>query len=380
MRIAFFSLNAYDMLTGGHQGDAGGGAQLQQILIGRELATRGHDIHFIEYEGDTKQEQEIDGIQVHTVPVPQGSAPRRAHQVTATSRLVLKAIEPDVCYRRVLDFGVIPLSWLSRLLGSRFVYGVAHDDELSDNPHMFSEGIKSTRLFRVVIRRALSNASAVVTQNEHQRDLAKARLSTSVFKIPNCYPVEKVDPIDLEHEPPVVFWAARFEPWKRPELVANLAEAFPEATFVMAGRPGDEGLYADIEARAETLDNLVRTGHIPISQIDRYFAAADIFLNTSVQEGFPNTFLQAWAQGTPVVSFQADPDGIILKHDIGYVADGSQDTLIELVGRLIDDPDDRAVRGSAGREYFEENHTVDAVADAYEAVFESVTDGSASED
>lgn len=375
MRIAFFSLNAYDMLTGGHRGNAGGGAQLQQILIGRELATRGHDIHFIEYDADTKQEQAIDGIQIHTVAVPQGSAPRRALQVTATTRRVLNAVDPDVCYRRVLDFGVIPLSWLSRLLGCRFVYGVAHDDELSDDPHMFADGIKSTRLFRRAIRRSLSNAAAVITQNEHQRDLAEDRLTTSVFKIPNCYPAETVDPIDWEHEPPTVFWAARFEPWKRPELVAELAVAFPTATFVMAGRPGDEALYADIEAREETLDNLVLTGHIPIADIDRYFAAADVFLNTSVQEGFPNTFLQAWAQGTPVVSFQADPDGIIQTHDIGYVAGGSPDTLSEQVGRLIDDPDDRHTRGTAGREYFESNHTVEAVADAYEAVFESVTAG-----
>ena len=43
-----------------------------------------------------------------------------------------------------------------------------------------------------------------------------------------------------------------------------------------------------------------------------------MFVNTSNIEGFPNSFLQAWVRGVPVVSF-FDPDGLITNKCLGYV-------------------------------------------------------------
>jgi hypothetical protein len=54
-RIAFFTLNAYDMLTDATDSEDVGGAQLQQILIGEELVSRNHDIYFIEYNRKNRQ-------------------------------------------------------------------------------------------------------------------------------------------------------------------------------------------------------------------------------------------------------------------------------------------------------------------------------------
>lgn len=367
--IAFFTLNAYDMLTGGHEGDAVGGAQLQQILIGKELASRGHDVYFVEYDTEIKTERTIDGIEVVTKPLPSGSERSRAITVLRGTKTVLDRIGPDVCYRRSLDFEILPLSLYCSVADTRFVYGIAHDDELTDTPHKFETGIKSTKPYKWLNRRALSNAGAVIAQNPAQYELATERLQTDVHLIPNCYVGEQTDPIEWPYESPVVFWAARFQPWKQPDLVAELARDLPEVTFVMAGGPGDEELFARLDRRSETLDNLEVLGHVPFSEIDRYFAAAELFLNTSEAEGFPNTFLQAWAQETPVVSLQVDPDDILSSREIGRVADGSVADLRDHVGKLADEREQLQTLGRTSYQYLREHHTVGAIADRYEQAF-----------
>lgn len=376
MKLTFFTFNAYDMLSGGEAGETAGGAQLQQILVGEELQRRGHDITFVEYDAEFKTEDSIDNIDIITVPKPSGSVPKRVWRVWKNTVKAIKISEPDICYRRVLDFVIFPLSILSTVSQMSFIYGFAHDDELSDSPHMFSDGIKATRPFLWATRRTLSRTSAVITQNDYQEMTAKKRLSTNVFKIPNCYPIKEVKPLDWRYEPPVVLWVARFEPWKRPDLVIMLADEFPNATFLMAGSGGDQDLFKEIEEKAQSRENIVLLGHIPIAEIDRYFATADIFLNTSEQEGFPNTFLQAWAQGTPVLSYQADPNSIIRNHSVGRIANASESILRDQLQKLLSDRNDRKFKGKTARDYFIENHTVDAVADQYERVIEFVSEDS----
>ena len=368
-RIAFFTLNAYEMLTGGYDSDAVGGAQLQQILIGRELADRGYDIAFVEYDTDRKSEGTIDGIEIVTKPRPSGSELSRGLEALSGTARVLRRLDPDVCYRRVLNFELLLLSLYTTMTETRFVYGIAHDDELTDSPHLFSEGIKNTNLYNRLNRRALSRADAVIAQNDRQHSLAIRRLDTEIHKIPNCYEIRDVEPVEWDHESPVVFWAARFQPWKRPEVVADLAEALPDVTFVMAGTPSDEQVYAEIEERAESIENLRLLGHVPFDEIDRYFLQADVFLNTSSKEGFPNTFVQSWAYGTPVASLNVDPNDILSEEGIGIVTNGDISKLRAKLEKLTGDSERLTRLGQESKAHFRSDHTVDVIADRYEQVF-----------
>jgi glycosyltransferase involved in cell wall biosynthesis len=116
-----------------------------------------------------------------------------------------------------------------------------------------------------------------------------------------------------------VLWVGRIEPWKRPESFIELARKMPGVPFTMVAPAfrGFEDYAAGIYRMAEGLKNLSIIDFVPFDEIDRYFRRAKVFVNTSTEEGFPNTFVQACMNFTPIVSLMSIPDDFIGKSGAG---------------------------------------------------------------
>ena len=95
--------------------------------------------------------------------------------------------------------------------------------------------------------------------------------------------------------------------------------------------------FESVRNQALNQRNLTFVEHVPFREIGAHFRAARLFVNTSVQEGFPNTFVQAWMHGTPVVSLSVDPGGVMARHGLGISCDGSQAALETAVSSLLAD-------------------------------------------
>ena len=77
-------------------------------------------------------------------------------------------------------------------------------------------------------------------------------------------------------------------------------------------------------AAAARLPNVTMLGAVRYAETGSLFDRAKIFLNTSSIEGFPNTFLQAWIRGVPVVTF-FDPDSLVQRLSLGRAANSVDD-------------------------------------------------------
>lgn len=375
MRIAFLTLNAYDMLSG--DGETVGGAQLQQVLIGRELADRGHDVVFIENESDHKREGHVDGIRVVTRPNRTDSNPLLQAVLRSLDLVTLLGrIDPDVCYVRMPLFELLPTAAYCMLSNTRLIYGFAHDSELGDSPIAFETRVTNNPLYRAAIRTARSTADTLIAQNEYQERLAREQYDCPVVKVSNGYqPKDEPGEPPFSGDRPVVLWVSTLRPWKRPELVLELADNVPEALFVIVGPRSDDApeMYDEVRDGAQQRDNVRFEGFVPYDDIDAYFAASDIFCNTSTDEGFPNTFLQAWAYGTPVASLSVNPDGILAEGNTGVYADGDVELLASELTRILDDGERLSALSAGAREHFAAEHSIERLADDYERVFRGLS-------
>ena len=115
----------------------------------------------------------------------------------------------------------------------------------------------------------------------------------------------------------VVAWVARVTEVKGPGRVLAIAKHFPDTTFLMAG---GGNLLEDMRRSAPA--NLRVLGWMPTADV---YAAADIALSTSFNEGMPVSLIEAQLAGLPVVA-----------NDVGSVREVVQDEFTGFVGANSD--------------------------------------------
>ena len=131
--------------------------------------------------------------------------------------------------------------------------------------------------------------------------------------------------------PPEAFlWFGRFVPYKRPVRYVELAHAVPEARFVMIPVPDEASSaeLAELRASAEGVPNLELLDPVPHEDLPELVASTVAVVNTSVLEGMPNAFLEAWARGVPALTLAFDPDRVVERHALGIAARDSWDRFV----------------------------------------------------
>ena len=135
------------------------------------------------------------------------------------------------------------------------------------------------------------------------------------------------------------------------------------------GGSNDQEYVDMIRDKAKAITNLEYVGFVPFDTINEYFSRALIFISTATSEGFPNTFIQAWMNYTPVVSLNIDPDNVINRYKTGFHSKTFKQ-LVEDVKTLLGNEKLRHQMGQNSRRYTEENNDIKQVVKKHIEVFE----------
>ncbi len=203
----------------------------------------------------------------------------------------------------------------------------------------------------------MRHAHEVVVQTERQRGMLSARLQREATLIRNPAPaMMRAAPRQAPMFGGRMLWIGRIDPNKRHEEALMLAAALPHRPMIMVCnqiRTLGEGL---LDALARQLPNLMVADQVELPDIDALFRFSDVLVNTSVLEGFPNTFLQAGMHGIPIVSMTVDPDGMLGTHGCGRVADGTSPGLAQSVDALLTEPSSYAAAAAANVRWLHQRH------------------------
>lgn len=363
------SPTAYSIVSHDPTVEIVGGAELQQVIIARELVRRGYAVSMICSDHGQADALKFDDIIVYKcfrleagIPVIRAITPRMTGMWSALQRA-----NADIYFQRtaVRNTGIVAA--FAKKYGKHSVHSAANDPD-------FAPGLPKIRFFvdKWIFSFGVRNVDKIVVQNEYQQALCLKQFGRESTIISNCLPSPRQRHADTDG---YVLWVATFKREKRPELLLQLAQHNPSIRFRMIGGPVLYGkpFYDEIERKAVKINNVDFVGFVPYAEVDRHFDGARLFVNTSDYEGFPNTFLQAWSRQVPTVSFinlnathQDKPVG----RSVANLTEMS-----EIVCKLMRDDELWLDEGARCQAYFDRHHAVGPVVDQYELLFRSLLSG-----
>jgi glycosyltransferase involved in cell wall biosynthesis len=343
-----------------------GGAEMQATILAHALKAKGlrvaHVVHPI------KGPARVDDTSPTLVERSEWQTHRRLGQLAEGRAIWQGLARADAKAYIVRGSGgyVIPAGAFCRARNRRFVFSSSSELDFD-----FTRTDRNPRLLQLY-RKTLGLAARMVLQTERQRELA-------LSEFPDADPVvvpsfaEQVEPANRAGE--YFLWADRLVDYKLPDRYVEMAEALPEARFLMIGTTVDEtppDMPARMQAAADRVPNLELLPPRPRSELLEDMRGAVALVKTSRVEGMPNGFLEAWACGLPVLSLSVDPDSKIADNDIGVVAGGSMERLIEAADGLWRDPELRNAVGDRARRYVQDVHSPEAVAERWVALLQEL--------
>lgn len=343
-KICIVGMDDYPLFSGNAEIGSVNGESVQHLLLARAWRDLGLEVSVIVHDHGQGAVRVHDGIRAIAAHAPRAGVPllRVVHPRMTGLVAALGFANADMYYQSPSGSATGVTAWFCRQRARRMVYRVASDANCVPGRQLIRFW-HDRKLYEYGLRRAHLVATQTLAQTslllEHY-GIASATVNMAVEPPRKAAGVQR----DIE-----VLWVSNLRSVKRPELALELARRLPHVRFTLVGGVcGSQDYYDQVKAAAARLHNVTMLGAVPYQATGALFDRARLFLNTSSVEGFPNTFLQAWVRGVPVITF-FDPDRLVRQQRLGIAVDSLEDMRTALERLLSDEAERRALGARAHR-------------------------------
>jgi len=309
----------------------------------------------------TGQERHLDGVRFVGM--------QRGNFLLAWTKL-LSAERPDWWYWQGAQASWGAMLFIAKTIGVRSIFSTAMDVDLQPRVALVRR-----RGWWPLYAWGLSAVDRIVVQHQGQLSHISSNLLPKAVVVPGLVSVPEKIRSRAERGNHVA-WVSFLRQTKRPDLLIEMARKSPDVRYVVCGAVTNylalPGYGERMLAEMRSLPNIEYLGHLDQARTLEVMAAASALICTSDVEGFPNTFLEAWSVGTPVVSLTIDPGNVIRERSLGFVSD-TTDRAVSDIRSILSSPDVFETLCSSVRTYVREIHSDAAVARIFnEAILRSM--------
>lgn len=327
----------------------GGGGGVAAKTLAKGFVELGHEVDFVtSYHRDLRKEERIDGINVHRVRV--GRRQQSTASVVAMSMYPISGFVKciELCLKHHYDVinshFAIPTGPLGVLVSTLFgiehvvsIHGADIHDPTRTSPH-------DRWYFKAAVEYVLNSADAVVAQSTNTRTNAAEYydIDNEITVIPLPYEPYEFDEasreeLDLDEEKTYLISVGRLVERKGyTYLIEAMSKIDDESTEALIIGTGPK--ERELKQQAQDLgvaDRIRFLGYVPEERKFQYLENADVYVLSSIHEGFGIVLQEAMQVGLPIVA--TDNGG-----HIDFIEEGTNGFLVppgdadELADRIRD--------------------------------------------
>lgn len=363
--ICIIAHNSYGAMLGGEFGHIGG-AERQTTLMANWLNSRKVPVTLVTWGTKEKpMDETFAGVKIVKLCDAKEGVPgiRFLYPRLTSLYAALKRSKADVFYHNSAEASTGLVALWCRLNKKKYVYSIASD--LACMKELPNLSWHEKQLYKY----GIMNAELILVQTARQKELLRENFGVDSTIIPMpCPPPQETLNLQTNLTPkPLFIWVGRLVRLKRLEIFLDVAESNPTYDFWIAAANDNKTEYSQsLYQRASKISNVKWLGAVPREEMPKLYQKATGLCCTSTVEGFPNTFLESWSFGKPVIT-SFDPDGLVKARSLGFNAQNASEFNVA-VRKLAESEALQEGFSKRCRSYFSENHHIDKSMERFQRV------------
>lgn len=360
-----------------------------------ELKKKGHDVRILTLSESLDSYREGDVYYIKSIPI-EFVYPDVRMPVSYHNSLIRELVdwEPDVIHSQCEFFSFQYAKRIARLTGAPLVhtYHTLYEQYVA---YVIPSKRLGKRMVQNLSRMRLKNVNMVIAPTSKVEDaLREYGVDNEIHVVPSGISLEqhhnrlteeernaKRQSLKIPEEHKVLLNLGRLGTEKNlEELLQFFRTALwqnPKLTFLIVGDGPDRENLEELATDLKIDQNVIFTGMVEPSQVQEYYQIADVFVSASTSETQGLTYIEAVANGLPLLCRQDDCLEDVIQDGVNGYEYTSNDDFLNKLSIIINNSEWRANAGKQSEkiaESFDKSHFAETMEEIYKAVIDEELD------